>query len=132
MGLKLEVISGAWSYGGDHVYLYSPCFNGMSKVNEMVVRTKSVAHDIASSIPSHLADDLYTFIGEGNTSAEIAAPGKPLGGLLFMHLLYIVSCLPCVSEVIRAHFRRCLAWIGSRMGLGQASSLSSKVKTSVH
>lgn len=90
-------------------------------------RSHSIAQDIASSIPYHLTDDLYTFLNELGTSKEIRDPGKFLGGLLLMHPLYVASHTPILSEEIREYMHRCLEWIGLNMGLGQASLLA-KVK----
>lgn len=87
-------------------------------------RARSIAQDIASSIPYHLTDDLYAFLNEFGTSMEIRDPGRFLGGLLLIHPLYVASHTPILSEEIRKYMHRCLEWIGSNMGLGQASLLA--------
>jgi hypothetical protein len=88
---------------------------------------RSIAQEIASSIPYHLTDNLYTFLDEFGTSTEIRDPGKSLGGLLLIHPLYVASHTPILSEDMREYMHRCVEWIGSNMGLGQASLLA-KVK----
>lgn len=87
-------------------------------------KSHSIAQDIASSIPYHLTDDLYAFLNEFGTSTEIRVPEKVLGGLLLIHPLYVASYTPILSEEMREYMHRCLEWIGSNMGLGQAALLA--------
>ena len=82
-----------------------------------------LVEDIFSSIPFSLAEDLHTFLqdrGKENSVAKMQ-PGIPVGGLLLMHPIYIVSRLSIVPEKMREYMRDCLDWIGTNMGIGQAS-----------
>ena len=82
-----------------------------------------LVEDIISSIPFSLAEDLQIFLqdrGKENTEAKMQ-PGRPVGGLLLMHPVYIVSRLRIVPEKIREYMRDCLEWIAMNMGIGQAS-----------
>ncbi len=83
-----------------------------------------IVEGIAASVPYHLTDNLQVFLGELATETEIKSPGKTLGGVLLIHPLYIASKMPFLSERMREYMRRCLAWIGSTMGLGQAALLA--------
>jgi hypothetical protein len=53
--------------------------------------------------------------------------GRPVGGLLLMYTLYVLLTLPIVEPKLKVYIRDCLAWIGTHMGIGQATILS-KVK----
>ena len=85
-----------------------------------------LVEDIISSIPFSLAEDLQIFLqdrGKENTEAKMQ-PGRPVGGLLLMHPIYIVSRLRIVPEKIREYMRDCLEWIAMNMGIGQAAVLA--------
>lgn len=84
-----------------------------------------VAEDMASLIPYHLVDNLQAFVREqAATTADIADYGKFLGGFLLMHPLYTASTIKFLSDDLRGYFRRCLLWIGSEMGIAQATLLA--------
>lgn len=91
---------------------------------EYTVIATEVAEDIAASIPYHLTDNLHVFINELPTSSKIGEPGRLLGGLLLMHPLYVVTQMPFLPEKLRDYTQRCLEWIGSDMGIGQATLLA--------
>ena len=77
---------------------------------------------ILSSVPYHLADNLYDFIKEGER--EISDPGKALGGVLIMYPLFVASKSTYLPEETRCYLRRCLSWIAFNMGIGQAEVLA--------
>jgi len=79
---------------------------------------------IVSSIPYLLAADLQAFVENTNAELPPLVPGRPIGGLLLMHALYVLLTLPMVEARLKAYIRHCLAWIGTRMGIGQATILS--------
>lgn len=82
-----------------------------------------LVEDIISSMPFSLAEDLQVFLqdrAKENTVAKMQ-PGIPVGGLLLMHPVYIVSRLSIVPEKMREYMRDCLEWIATNMGIGQAS-----------
>lgn len=81
-------------------------------------------NDMAASIPYHLTENVHEFLSDQDTSEEIQEPGRCLGGLLLMHPLYVASRVPFISPEMRTYFEDCLAWIGSEMGIGQASLLA--------
>ena len=91
--------------------------------------TLRLVEDMASSIPFHLAEDIQVFLrglengnamGKKNALATIN-PGRPVGGLLLMHPLYVVSKLPIVPQQSREYLGDCLEWIAKHMAIGQAS-----------
>lgn len=89
--------------------------------------------DIVSSIPFHLAEDLPVFlhsleegeVGKAEMREESAAttlsPGRPVGGLLLVHPIYVASKLSIVPQQMREYMTDCLEWIAKHMGIGQAS-----------
>ncbi len=79
--------------------------------------------DLVSSIPFHLAEDLQVFVRDlaRDDAAASISPGRPVGGLLLMHLIYIASKLPIVPQPLDDYLRDCLEWIAMNMGIGQAS-----------
>jgi hypothetical protein len=80
--------------------------------------------DIASSIPFLLAADLQVFLDNATKGESSLVPGKPVGGLLLMHSLYVLSTLAVVDPKFKVYIRDCLAWIGEKMCIGQATVLS--------
>jgi hypothetical protein len=83
-----------------------------------------IVEDIVASIPYHLVDSLPAFLSKLAASTEITNPGRSLGGLLLMHPLYVASKTPFISRNMREYMRKCLKWIGSNMGLAQATLLA--------
>ncbi|EED12122.1 C6 transcription factor, putative [Talaromyces stipitatus ATCC 10500] len=83
-----------------------------------------VFNDILASIPYHLTEDSRSFLAHGAASSEITNPGRPVGGLLLLHPIYVVSQLPIVPADMQEYLRRCMAWIGTHMGIGQACLLA--------
>jgi hypothetical protein len=83
-----------------------------------------IIEEMVASIPYHLTDDLQSFLSKQAANVEISTPGRSLGGLLLMHPLYVASEVSFLPEEVREYMRRCLAWIGSNMGIGQARLLA--------
>ena len=83
-----------------------------------------IAEDLIASIPYHLADSLQIFLNEVTADTGITTPGRALGGLLLLHPLYVASRVPFLPKYMREYAQRCLTWIGSNMGLGQADLLA--------
>jgi len=54
-------------------------------------------------------------------NAAAMNPGRPVGGLLLMHPIYVASTLLIVPQHMREYMKECLEWIGMHMGIGQAS-----------
>jgi len=77
--------------------------------------------DIIASIPYHLSDGLPRFLAEGGKGEGLLEPGRPVGGLLLMHPIYVASTLLIVPQEMREYLKDCLSWIGINMGIGQAS-----------
>ncbi len=84
---------------------------------------EELTEGILSSIPFVLSADLQTFLDNATLRTPLV-PGRPVGGLLLMHTLYVNSVLPIINQRIQAYFRDCLAWVGDNMGIGQATILS--------
>ena len=80
--------------------------------------------DMVASVPYHLTDDPQALLCKAENAPQPLVPGKPVGGLLLMHPLYVTSLLPIVPEAQRSQMKECLAWIGIHMGIGQATVFS--------
>lgn len=79
--------------------------------------------EIISSIPFLLAASLPDFIANVATKTPLV-PGRPVGGLLLMHALYVLMTLPVIDLKLKVYIQNCLRWIGDHMGIGQATILS--------
>ncbi|KAL1885325.1 hypothetical protein Plec18167_001982, partial [Paecilomyces lecythidis] len=84
-------------------------------------KAQELAEDIAASVAYHLTVDPESYI---QTPSKPIVPGRPVGGLLLLHPLYVITRAPVVSPQLRAQMSECLAWIGKNMGIGQATLLS--------
>jgi hypothetical protein len=85
---------------------------------------EGLVEGIVSSIPFPLAADLQVFLKNATASTPSLIPGRPVGFLLLIHELYVLSTMPMVEPKLKVYTRDCLAWIGDRMGIGQATKLS--------
>jgi len=79
---------------------------------------------VIASIPYHLAEDLQVFLRQRGNHSEVSNPGRPVGGLLLMHSIYVASHLEIFPLEMREYMKNCLVWIGRRMGIGQAAFLA--------
>ena len=89
-----------------------------------IPRANALVEDIMASIPYHLTDNMHAFVNQYDTGEGITDRGKSLGGLLLMHPLYVASRLPFIPEKMQIYMKQCLLWIGTEMGLGQATLLA--------
>lgn len=84
----------------------------------------ALTEGIVLSIPYLLAADLRDFVDKSTAGSPSLVSGRPVGGLLLMYTLYVLLTLPIVEPKIKSYIRNCLAWIGTHMGIGQATMLS--------
>ncbi|EXJ90106.1 hypothetical protein A1O3_03175 [Capronia epimyces CBS 606.96] len=84
----------------------------------------SLVEEIVASIPFHLSSDPTSCLTEDTGEGTERLPGKPVGGLLLLHPLWVVTVSSVVSPKMQDSMRDCLAWIGRNMGIGQATLLS--------
>jgi hypothetical protein len=87
-----------------------------------------LTRSIVSSIPYLLSADLQAFVKNVPAKSPLVA-GRPVGGLLLIHGLFLLSTLPIIDPKVKRYLRDCLVWIGDHMGIGQAHVLS---KVSCH
>jgi hypothetical protein len=89
------------------------------------IEVEELVGDMAASIPFHLSENLTTLVEQAENGFELRIiPGKSIGGLLLMHPLFITSNLSIIPPPLQSHVKECLEWIGSHMGIGQATLLS--------
>ncbi|KAF2496520.1 hypothetical protein BU16DRAFT_549018 [Lophium mytilinum] len=92
---------------------------------ELHPKAQQLADDIAASIPYHLTNDVSEYVQRAQTGGEAKYDGRPVGGLLLLHPLWVVANASIVSHELCTHMRKELSWIGHGMGIGQANQLAS-------
>ncbi|KIW18467.1 hypothetical protein PV08_02755 [Exophiala spinifera] len=80
-----------------------------------------LAGKMISSIPFLLLKDPQRAL---SNPLNIQEPGPSFGGLLLMHPLYVGTRMSVVPPAMQTHMRKCLAWVGKHMNIGQATLLS--------
>ncbi|KIW46773.1 uncharacterized protein PV06_02411 [Exophiala oligosperma] len=118
--------------------VWNTCYKARLIALEFIVRCSLLLHDgdthkeehaeaqkltgkMLSSIPYLLLRDPKSVI---SGPREFQEPGRPFGGLLLMHPLYVATKVSVVPAPVQAHMSKCLAWIGRHMNIGQATLLS--------
>lgn len=79
---------------------------------------------ILASIPYHLSADPKDYLQAILSGSGLIKAGRPVGGLLLLHPLFVGARLSILSVETRNYMNRCLAWMGENMGIGQATLLS--------
>ncbi|KAH9215596.1 hypothetical protein DL95DRAFT_136041 [Leptodontidium sp. 2 PMI_412] len=87
------------------------------------IEISELTDGIISSIPFVLSADLQDFLNNSKLCKPLVR-GRPVGGLLLMHTLYVISVLPIIDPKVQRYLRDCLAWVGENMNIGQAVILS--------
>jgi hypothetical protein len=101
-----------------------------SSQHNVKAEMNELANDMAASVPFQLFQNPLKLIEQAQSGAELTLlPGKAVGGLLLMHPLFIISNFSVISPEPRVFMRECLVWMGTHMGIGQATLLS-KVRRS--
>lgn len=106
---------------------------GNSKTStEEQVRMQSKANELSQGLLSSVAYHLTnlstlpdpTSAGTDDISRKLEETGKPVGGLLLMHPMYVVAQVSIIEDEMRRYARRTLGWIGKNMGIGEAAVLA--------
>ena len=92
-------------------------------------RAKALSAHIKASVPYHLAANLDEYIHLINTGVSNIPPNRPVGGLLLLHPLYAAARCTAIPHSDRLYHINCLAWIGSQMGIGQATLLANSLRS---
>ncbi|KAL2844091.1 hypothetical protein BJY01DRAFT_264094 [Aspergillus pseudoustus] len=80
--------------------------------------------EIAASVPYHLVKDLDEYMRVAISHEGAPTRGRAVGGLLLLHPLYVLSTCSVVPLATQEYARKCLGWIGQKMGIGQATVMS--------
>ncbi|UPK92701.1 hypothetical protein LCI18_003636 [Fusarium solani-melongenae] len=80
--------------------------------------------ELKASIPYHLSRDLGMYVRRPDAETTPNTPQRIVGGLLLLHPLYVVARCTTVTVSDREYFVRILRWIGSEMGISQATVLA--------
>ncbi|KAL2813214.1 hypothetical protein BDW59DRAFT_178279 [Aspergillus cavernicola] len=81
-------------------------------------------NDIIASIPYHLTNNPHDYQRAILSPSSSPGIGRSVGGLLLLHPLYVLSTCSIVPPPIHTYARKCLAWIGQYMGIGQGTLMS--------
>ncbi len=89
-------------------------------------QVEGLVSEMIASIPFHVADNLANLVERARNNLELTIiPGRSIGGILLMYQLFDTSNISIICAQSRCQMRDCLAWIGSHMGIGEATILSS-------
>ena len=94
------------------------------QVEKQSSQAQQLATDIAASIPFHLIRNPEALLLGPSAPTDGFVPGRAAGGLLMLHPLWVITISSSISDEMRSRMRKCLAWIGDNMGIGQAITLS--------
>jgi hypothetical protein len=87
-------------------------------------KTRLLADDIVASIPYHLASNPHDYLRAITSQKGTPDIGRCVGGLLLLHPLYVLSTSSILLPPTKSYVKRCLAWIGQYMGIGQGTLMS--------
>ena len=95
--------------------------------------TQLLADEVCASIPYMLAGAEIQENKSCGSTWVLPRPPKLLGGFGLQWALFTISILSILPEDVRARVKTVLLWIGSNVGLGQATVLAHvSVPTSIH
>ncbi|KAL4914542.1 hypothetical protein BDW62DRAFT_219950 [Aspergillus aurantiobrunneus] len=78
-------------------------------------KARAMINGIIASVTYHLVN---------HPEDQPPQAGRPVGGILLLHPLYVLSTCSIVPACVQWHARICLSWIGEHMGIGQAAVMS--------
>lgn len=87
-----------------------------------------LADDIVASIPYHLTSNLHDYLRAIASQKGTPGIGRCVGGLLLLHPLYVLSTSSVLHPAMKTYVKRCLAWIGEYMGIGQGTLMSKVIE----
>lgn len=100
------------------------CTHRLGYDNQALHRqAETLTRGIIASIPYFLAADLEQYVEAIRDNRQVII-GRPVGGLLLLHPLYVATKCSIVSPSPQGYFTKCLSWIGHNMGIGQAKLLT--------
>lgn len=88
---------------------------------QVQVDAKRIAEEIAASVPFHLTANAQTYFHSVQTRSGNPTPGRPVGGLLMLHPLYVTTTCTVVPQKLRDYMLNQLIWVGKNCGIGQAA-----------
>ncbi|KAI9709463.1 MAG: hypothetical protein M1820_003223 [Bogoriella megaspora] len=89
------------------------------------------AEGLISALPYLLLKDARALVDDADPALK-PVPGKAIGGMMIMHLLFVASTfVNDLGENLTSYMKRVLEWIGTDMGIGQGSVLARASKLSV-
>lgn len=107
------------------------CSKHLRLSDNLLAQAKALglAEDIAASIPCHLTNDVRNYVRQIHDLLPTKFDGRPVGGLLILHPLWVVANSSIITRELQKHMREQLSWIGKNMGIGQATLLANENKS---
>ena len=87
-------------------------------------KARLLADEIIASIPYHLTNDPHDYLRTIVSRKGTPGMGRCVGGLLLLHPLYVLLTSSIIHTPMKSYVKRCLAWIGQDMGIGQGTLMS--------
>ncbi|KAF7562647.1 hypothetical protein G7046_g1481 [Stylonectria norvegica] len=97
----------------------------------LTARAAELVAGFKASIPYHLTPDLDEYLRLTDAGAPSIPPNRPVGGLLLLHPLHAAARCAIVPLEDRIYFIDTLTWIGTHMGIGQATLLANSLRKSI-
>ncbi|OAA68562.1 hypothetical protein SPI_00757 [Niveomyces insectorum RCEF 264] len=125
-------VATVWNtYRKSHIYILDVLMQIDSRLHVQAAddapqrdKAEEIVAGLIASVPFLLASDVHEYFDRVNAGTLPVQTNRPVGGLLLLHPLYCIATSPIVSLATRKYCRRCLEWIGSDMGIGQAAVLA--------
>jgi hypothetical protein len=132
--MQAVYVAAVWNtYRKTHIMILDimiRCSKYLGLNDNFLAQTKAIglAEDIAASIPYHLTNDVRKYVRRIHDLLPTKFYGRPVGGLLILHPLWVVANSSIISRELQHHMRKQLSWIGKNMGIGQATLLANENK----
>jgi hypothetical protein len=128
--LGLEYVAAAWTSWRsicilylDHLVHLAQAL-GQEVVGDYGAKIHHLTAELKASIPYHVSGDLGAYVQHPDAATASNNPQRTVGGLLLLHPLYVIARCTTVALSDREYFVRTLRWIGSEMGISQATVLA--------
>ncbi|KAJ3460481.1 hypothetical protein MRS44_011348 [Fusarium solani] len=97
---------------------------GQEVIGNYGAKIHHLTAELKASIPYHVSGDLGAYVQHPDAATASNNPQRTVGGLLLLHPLYVIARCTTVALSDREYFARTLRWIGSEMGISQATVLA--------
>ncbi|KAF4454249.1 hypothetical protein F53441_3249 [Fusarium austroafricanum] len=113
----------------DHLFRVAEALGQHELVPVYKERADPLSAAFKASIPYHLSRDVGEYIQHAHAGVPLAQSDRLVGGLLLLHPLWAFARCTIVDELTREYALNTLRWIGSEMGIRQATILADSLQT---